>query len=81
MRILMLNPILGEAFGTERVMRDSSALLRKAGHQVFWLGEELRGSVADCDGYLLIEGIKDSGLLTNPIKARRLRNEALVHDH
>ncbi len=45
----MVSEIVGNAFGQERVVRDSTALLRNSGHQVFHVVAENKG-VTDSDG-------------------------------
>ncbi len=74
----MLNPVLGEAFGTERVLADSTAILRRAGHKVFLLGDEVRGQVPDSDGYHLIPGLHGARLLMWPTRVRRLMDLAFA---
>lgn len=54
MRILIASPKIGGAFGQERVIRDSTALLRGAGHEVFLLGGEASSEVPECDGHATV---------------------------
>jgi glycosyltransferase involved in cell wall biosynthesis len=71
MRILMVSPVLGDSFGQERVMRVSSAQLRRAGHEVFFLGDYVKGAIPDNDGYALVPGLSGVHLLSSPGEAMR----------
>lgn len=57
MRIAMFSPVLGDAFGQERVMRDSIIMLRKLGHEVFLFGDTIAGNVPECESVYSLEGI------------------------
>jgi len=50
MKIVIITPYLGEAFGTERVLADSCRLLRKEGHQVYFITDVVGAVFPDCDG-------------------------------
>lgn len=78
MRILMLSPTLGDAFGQERVMRDSSDLLRKAGHEVFFLAESLQGNVPDSDGIQLVKGLQIHAL-SSPTLVKTVKRQVLAY--
>lgn len=78
MRILMLSPTLGDAFGQERVMLDSSELLRKAGHKVFFLAESLQGNVPDSDGVQLVKGLHIHAL-SSPMFVKTVRRQVLSY--
>ena len=54
MRILFLSATLGDAYGQERIMRETNHLLRDLGHQTFYVAESVAGPVPENDGYFLI---------------------------
>ena len=60
MRIAMLSPTLGDAFGQEKVMRNSSALLRERGHEVYFIGEESAGEIPQINGVEIFPGLTGS---------------------
>jgi glycosyltransferase involved in cell wall biosynthesis len=53
MRIVMISETVGDAFGQERVVRDSTRLLRAAGHEVFYLAAKKNGE-PEHDGIWLL---------------------------
>lgn len=55
----MFSPVLGDAFGQERVMRDSINLLRKVGHEVFLFGDTVAGTIPQCEKVFPLEGLCD----------------------
>lgn len=59
MRIAMITPNVGDAFGQERVVRNSSALLREQGHEVYLVGGRTAGTVPSVDGVEIIPGLLD----------------------
>ncbi|MCB0406095.1 MAG: glycosyltransferase family 4 protein [Bdellovibrionales bacterium] len=71
----MVSPIVGEAFGQERVMRDSARLLEADGHQVFFLGERALGSPPPKT--LLVNGLSTLNRFTPPAKVRQIENDVL----
>lgn len=77
MRIAMLSPVVGDAYGQERVMRDSTHLLRGAGHEVSFIAESSRGAVPENDGLTLVPGL--SALRWN--SRRSAVNEVLTRVH
>lgn len=79
MKILMVSPTLGDAYGQERVMRDSSRLLRQAGHDVYFIGDQKTGEIPDCEGYRLIPGLSSVHTLTHPRRANRIQAQAVQY--
>lgn len=55
----MISPLLGSAFGQERVMLHSTRLLRERGCEVFFVGDRVVGDLPECDGTALIAGLSD----------------------
>jgi glycosyltransferase involved in cell wall biosynthesis len=51
MRILMISPFVGDRYGQERVLRDSSRLLRSAGHEVFVVAAAQHGEMPALEGH------------------------------
>lgn len=60
MRILIASPKISGAFGQERVIRDSTALLRGAGNQVFLLGGDASSDIPPCDGHAAVSELGQS---------------------
>src|SRR5476651_1939633 len=58
MRIVMISETVGDAFGQERVVRDSTRLLRDAGHEVHFLAARKHGDPANDGLWLLPELFK-----------------------
>jgi len=77
MRILFLSPTLGDAYGQEKIMRDSSELLRRAGHEVFFIADEVSGKIPECEGHFLIPGFSEINTLSSPRKVSQLKRELL----
>jgi len=81
MRILMVSPVIGDAFGQERVIRDSTALLRQAGHEVFYLADRQVGEIPPHDGLKLVAGLSSVHTFSSPREAYRLHREAIRYAH
>lgn len=64
MRILTITPYVGDLFGQERVVRDSSQLLRKRGHEVFVLAMASHGDLSYLDGVELVTELASINTLT-----------------
>ncbi len=82
MRVLIVNPHVGEGFGQERVLRDSVHLLRAAGHRVGILAEKLTGEAPEHDALWLIPGLSSIHWLTRPghvAELHRTASAALTH--
>lgn len=77
MRILFLSPTLGDAYGQEKIMRDSSVLLRRAGHEVFFIADEVSGAVPECEGYFSLEGLSQINTLSSPRQVSRMKSKLL----
>ncbi|MEZ4751103.1 MAG: glycosyltransferase family 4 protein [Bdellovibrionota bacterium] len=71
----MVSPIVGEAFGQERVMRDSARLLEADGHEVFYLGERASGQLPART--LLVKGLSTLNSFTPLSRARQIENDVL----
>lgn len=81
MRILMLSPTLGDAFGQERVLRDSTLLLAQAGHEIYHLGEKICGKLPECSGIFAVPELT-SGNPAAVGRAKRFLDEVkpdLIH--
>jgi glycosyltransferase involved in cell wall biosynthesis len=72
MRIVMVSPKLGEAFGQEKVVAESTKLLRGAGHRVALITESWVGSRPECDGFIEVADLASTNRLTHPIKTQRV---------
>lgn len=75
----MISATLGDAFGQERVMRDSSELLRQAGHEVFFLADWRMGNLPACEGHRFVPGIAGVGTLSSALKVKALGNEIAAY--
>ncbi|MCB0417754.1 MAG: glycosyltransferase family 4 protein [Bdellovibrionales bacterium] len=71
----MVSPIVGDAFGQERVMRDSARLLEADGHEVFFLGERALGTLPARS--LLVPGLSKLNRFTPSANARQIENDVL----
>lgn len=60
MRVLLINPTLGEAYGQERAMHQLGEELARQGHKVFYLGEYIVGDFDPLGGYALVPGLSRS---------------------
>lgn len=67
MRIVFLSPTLGDAYGQEQVLEQEVAFLKKAGHRVYLIGDQLVGSLPLCDGVISVKGISSLNSLS-PLK-------------
>jgi glycosyltransferase involved in cell wall biosynthesis len=68
----MISATLGDAFGQERVMRESSELLRQSGHQVYFLADKQTGPIPTCDGFELIPGLSSLSTLSSLPQVRKI---------
>ena len=71
MRIAFVTPTAGDAFGQERVLKETCALLKADGHQVFLLAEKRVGELPPNDGSVFVEGITSLHSLSDPRIVRR----------
>ncbi|MCB0406096.1 MAG: glycosyltransferase family 4 protein [Bdellovibrionales bacterium] len=60
MRVLLINPTLGEAYGQEAVLHQLGEGLTRYGHKVFYVGESVLGDFDPKDGYALVPGLSRS---------------------
>lgn len=72
----MVSETVGDAFGQERVVRDSTALLRAGGHDVRFLAGRKIGEPS-CDGIALVPELFRMNALTPRAHARRILDEAM----
>ncbi len=82
MRVLIVNPNVGEGFGQERVLRDSAHLLRAAGHRVGLLAEKLTGQAPEHDALWLVPGLSSLHWLSRPGQVadkHRAATSAITH--
>lgn len=77
MRIVMVTESLGDAFGQERVVRDSTRLLLGAGHDVFFLTSEIKVGADSGGGAALIRGLFQLHTLSSPSKVHALHEQAM----
>lgn len=78
MRLLFISPVIGEGFGQERVLRDSSRLLRAAGHSVYFIAGEGRGELPPNDGVREMPEVRRSLPFYDARRARREAKEVLA---
>lgn len=64
MRIVMVAPFLGDAFGQEKAVSHSCALLRSRGNEVFLVGDHQSGTLPENDGVLWVPGLSSMHSLT-----------------
>ena len=72
MRVVVLTPYAGDLFGQERVLRETSRLMRAAGHSVYVIAEHVRGSTDFCDGLFQIKGTSSLNQLSTPSQLRKI---------
>ncbi|MEZ4751104.1 MAG: glycosyltransferase [Bdellovibrionota bacterium] len=60
MRVLLMNPTLGAAYGQEGVLHRLGAGLSERGHKVFYVGEHILGDFDPLGGYALVPGLSQS---------------------
>ncbi|MFM8269652.1 MAG: glycosyltransferase family 4 protein [Pseudomonadota bacterium] len=75
MRILFLSPTLGDAYGQERIVRDTNAILRENGHQTFFLADHLVGALPPCDASFTLPGLAQVNTLSFPWKVFHLKRK------
>lgn len=68
----MFSPVLGDAFGQERVMRDSIRLLRSCGQEVYLFGDTVAGHLPECEKVFPMEGLSDLQPLSPKIERNNL---------
>lgn len=73
MRILFLSPTLGDAYGQERIVRDTNSLLRAQGHQTFFLSDHLVGALPPCDASFTLPGLAQINTLSSPWKLFQMK--------
>lgn len=74
---MMVSPYLGDHAGQERVVRDSTNLLRGDGHEVYHLGDQHLGTIPPSDGHLILDGICRIGFATYGSRVNSLHARAL----
>lgn len=50
MKVLIMNPVIGDAYGQEKIIRDSTQLLRSTSVEVHYLTQTIRVQIPDNDG-------------------------------
>lgn len=76
-RVLILSPIISGAFGQERVIRDSMALLRAAGNQVFLIGGETKLAAPESDGFQIFPDLLESNSFFHFARAEKRSQKVL----
>jgi glycosyltransferase involved in cell wall biosynthesis len=71
MRIVMVTPQIGTAYGQEKVVFQSTELLENAGNDVFLLAECQKGALPDHRGVCLVEGVSSFHNLTHLGKVKQ----------
>jgi glycosyltransferase involved in cell wall biosynthesis len=64
MRVVILSPVFGDAFGQERVIAHSIRLLRRMGHSVGVISDHLVGTAEETDGLCIIPHLAAVNSLT-----------------
>lgn len=77
MRVIIANPVIGDAYGQEGVVRILAEGLERRGHEVFLLGEERAGAIPSCAEYRIIEGLTSFHLLSSQSARKSANEEAL----
>jgi glycosyltransferase involved in cell wall biosynthesis len=75
MRILFLSPTLGDAYGQERIVRDTNTLLRSSGYQTFFLADHLVGALPPCDASFTLPGLSEINSLSSPWKVFQVKRK------
>jgi len=75
MRILFLSPTLGDAYGQERIVRDTNTLLRADGHQTFFLADHLVGALPPCDASFTLSGLSQINSLSFPWRVFQIKKK------
>ncbi len=84
LRIAMISPTLGAAFGLEQVLMTSVNGLRQRGHHVILIGEKAFDSLPKNENPILIEGLFSTPALLKPGQLKRVKkalNNALKESH
>lgn len=68
MRILFLSATLGDAYGQERIMRETNHSLRALGHQTFYVADSIVGPIPENDSYFIIPDLSRINLLSSKTK-------------
>lgn len=79
MKILIINPTIGDAYGQEKVILNSTALLREAGHKVYFLMEKSNGNIPPNDGFKMEPKLTKGHPLLSPLSLRRTTQNLLKH--
>ncbi|MBM4317083.1 MAG: glycosyltransferase family 4 protein [Deltaproteobacteria bacterium] len=77
LRIAMISPTLGSAFGLEQVLMTSVKGLRDRGHEVFLIGEKAFDSLPKTEFPTLIPGLFSTPALLKPVQLKRVKQEFL----
>lgn len=75
MRVLFITPSLGDAYGQERILRESNELLRAAGHETHFWGAEKVGPVPPCHSHQLLSTLNQINTLTPLAQVRSVTKE------
>jgi glycosyltransferase involved in cell wall biosynthesis len=72
LRIVMVSPSLGTAFGLEQVLMQSVRGLRGRGHSVFLIGEKAHESLPSSETPVLIPALFSHSAILNPLCSRQI---------
>ena len=79
MRVLFLSATLGDAYGQERILNDSNAMLRNAGHETFFIASHLSGDAPPHHELFKLPELAEWNTLSNPLHLRTGIQELLNH--
>jgi len=78
MRILLVSPVVGDAYGQERVLNESIRLLQSRSHEVLVLTDQVVGSAPTANHLVAIPGL--TLMHTLPAKAHAKILKQLIHE-